>query len=38
MATSGAMNTTNKYIKYTITITQNSQSVPNNTSKRCGAV
>lgn len=32
MATSGAMNTSNQYIKYTITITQNSQSIENNTS------
>lgn len=32
MATSAAMSTTNDKIKYTITITQNSQSVANNTS------
>lgn len=32
MATSGAMTTTNDKIKYKITITQNSQSVANNTS------
>ena len=32
MATSSAMNTSNQYIKYTITITQNSQNIPNNTS------
>lgn len=32
MATSSAMNTTNQYIKYTISITQNSQSTANNTS------
>lgn len=32
MATSGAMSTDNSYIKYKITITQNSQSVANNTS------
>ena len=32
MATSGAMSTTNDKIKYKITITQNSQSVANNTS------
>ena len=32
MATSSAMSTTNDKIKYTITITQNSQSVTNNTS------
>lgn len=32
MATSSAMSTTNDKIKYTITITQNSQSVANNTS------
>ena len=32
MATSGAMSTTNQYVKYTITVTQNSQSVANNTS------
>lgn len=32
MATSGAMNTSNQFIKYTITITQNSQSIENNTS------
>lgn len=32
MATSSAMSTDNQYIKYTISITQNSQSVTNNTS------
>lgn len=32
LATSGALNTSNQYIKYTITVTQNSQSVENNTS------
>ena len=32
MATSGAMSTSNQFIKYTISITQNSQSVTNNTS------
>ena len=32
MATSGAMSTTNDKIKYKITITQNSQSIANNTS------
>lgn len=32
MATSGALNTSNTYIKYKITITQNSQSVTNNSS------
>lgn len=32
MATSSDMSTTNQYIKYTITITQNSQNVSNNTS------
>ena len=32
MATSSAMSTSNQYIKYTITVTQNSQSVENNTS------
>lgn len=32
MATSGALSTTNKYIKYTITITQNSQSIEGNKS------
>lgn len=32
MATSSAMNTSNEHIKYKITITQNSQSVANNTS------
>ena len=32
MATSGAMSTTNDKIKYKITVTQNSQSVANNTS------
>lgn len=32
MATSGAMSTTNDNIKYKITITQNSQSIANNTS------
>lgn len=32
MATSGALSTNNEYIKYKITITQNSQSVSNNTS------
>lgn len=32
MATSGAMNTSNEYIKYTITISQNYRSVANNTS------
>ena len=32
MATSSAMSTSNKYIKYTITVTQNSQSIENNTS------
>lgn len=32
MATSGAMSTSNQYIKYTITITQNSQSIEDNTS------
>ena len=32
MATSGAMSTTNDKIKYKITITQNSQSITNNTS------
>ena len=32
MATSGALSTSNEYIKYKITITQNSQSVADNTS------
>ncbi len=32
MATSSAMSTSNTYVKYTISITQNSQSVANNTS------
>lgn len=32
MATSSALNTSNQYIKYTITITQNSQSIAANTS------
>lgn len=32
MATSGAMSTDNQYIKYTISITQNSQSIIGNTS------
>lgn len=32
MATSGAFSTSNQYVKYKITITQNSQSVANNTS------
>lgn len=32
MATSGAMVTSNKYINYTISITQNSQSIENNNS------
>ena len=32
MATSGEMSTSNNKIKYTITVTQNSQSVANNTS------
>lgn len=32
MATSGAMSTDNQYIKYTISITQNSQSITGNTS------
>lgn len=32
MATSGALSTSNEYIKYKITITQNSQSTANNTS------
>lgn len=32
MATSGAMNTSNDRVKYTISITQNSQSIANNTS------
>ena len=32
MATSGALSTSNQYIKYTITVTQNSQSVTGNTS------
>lgn len=32
MATSSAMSTSNQYIKYTISITQNSQSVADNTS------
>lgn len=32
MATSGALSTSNQYIKYKITITQNSQNVANNTS------
>lgn len=32
MATSGAMSTDNQYIKYTISITQNSQNVTSNTS------
>lgn len=32
MATSSAMSTSNQYIKYTISITQNSQSTANNTS------
>lgn len=32
MATSGALSTSNQYIKYKITITQNSQSITNNTS------
>ena len=32
MATSSAMSTDNVYVKYTITVTQNSQSVTNNTS------
>ena len=32
MATSSAMNTSNQFIKYTITVTQNSQSITNNTS------
>lgn len=32
MATSGAMSTDNQYVKYTISVTQNSQSITNNTS------
>lgn len=32
MATSSAMSTSNQYIKYKITVTQNSQSIANNTS------
>lgn len=32
MATSGAMSTSNQYVKYTITVTQNSQNVAGNTS------
>ena len=32
MATSGAMNTDNQYVKYTISVTQNSQNVASNTS------
>lgn len=32
MATSSAMNTSNQFIKYTITVKQNSQSITNNTS------
>ena len=32
MATSGALSTSNQYIKYKITITQNSQNIANNTS------
>lgn len=32
MATSGALSTSNQYVKYTITVTQNSQNVANNTS------
>lgn len=32
MATSGAMNTDNTYVKYTIEVIQNSQSIANNTS------
>ena len=32
MATSSAMSTSNQFVKYTITITQNSQSIANNTS------
>lgn len=32
MATSGAMSTTNQYVKYSISITQNSQNITNNTS------
>lgn len=32
MATSKAMDTSNQYVKYTITITQNSQNITNNTS------
>ena len=32
MATSGALSTSNQYVKYTITITQNSQNIANNTS------
>lgn len=32
MATSSAMSTSNQYIKYTISVTQNSQSTANNTS------
>lgn len=31
--TSGALSTDNQYVKYTISITQNSQSIANNTSK-----
>ena len=32
MATSSALSTSNQYVKYTITVTQNSQSITNNTS------
>lgn len=32
MATSAALSTSNEYVKYTITVTQNSQSIENNTS------
>lgn len=32
MATSGVMSTSNQFVKYTITVTQNSQNVANNTS------
>lgn len=32
MATSGAMSTSNQYVKYTISVTQNSQNQANNTS------
>ncbi|MDL2224685.1 DUF859 domain-containing protein [Eubacteriales bacterium OttesenSCG-928-M02] len=32
MATSSPMNTSNQYIKYTVTVTQNSQNINNNTS------